>query len=308
MRPVFAYEATMSRSFLKGFLLVVGASVLWGAMGAVVQYVFSVPSGFTALGLVTLRQLSAGVLFVAAASCFMPRAVWRIFKEPKTVLDIALSGCLIFGGHYGFFQSIYYSNAGTGAVLLTLVPLLAAVWNAVRHHRFVSPVEAACFVLAATGVALIVTDGDFGKLKFSPLAIGWGLVAALFSTAYLIQPVAVIRRVGVIPVTAWGILTGGLIASVFCHPWTMDIHWTLPVAASFAFIVVFGTVVAFYCYMSGLKYMSPVVMGLLNCAEPLSAFLFSILFLGDRFGIWQCAGVAMVLANVCLLTLAPQRR
>ena len=59
--------------------------------------------------------------------------------------------------------------------------------------------------------------------------------------------------------------------------------------------------------MSGLKYLSPVVMGLLNCAEPLSAFLFSIIFLGDRFGAWQCLGVAMVLANVCLLTLAPRR-
>ncbi len=298
----------MSRSFLKGFLLVVGASVLWGAMGAVVQYIFSVPSGFTALGLVTMRQLAAGLLFVAAATCFMPRAVWGVFRDPRTVAEIVVSGVLVFGGHYGFFQSIYYSNAGTGAVLLTLVPLLAAGWNAVRHRRLVSPVEMICFVLASAGVALIVTDGDFGQLKFSPLAIGWGLVAALFSTAYLIQPASVIRRVGVIPVTAWSILTGGLIASVFCHPWSLDIHWTVPVAASFAFIVVFGTVVAFYCYMSGLKYMSPVVMGLLNCAEPLSAFLFSILFLGDRFGLWQCAGVAMVLANVCLLTLAPPRR
>ena len=58
----------MSRPFLKGFLLVVFASILWGAMGTVVQYLFSVPSGFTALGLVTLRQLAAWTIFVAAAS------------------------------------------------------------------------------------------------------------------------------------------------------------------------------------------------------------------------------------------------
>ena len=50
------------------------------------------------------------------------------------------------------------------------------------------------------------------------------------------------------------------------------------------------------------------VLSLLNCAKPLSAFLFSILFLGDRFGFWQCIGVAQVLANVCLLALAPCRR
>lgn len=297
----------MSRPFLKGFLLVVGASILWGAMGTVVQYLFSVPSGFTALGLVTLRQLCAGTIFVAAASLFMPRAMWGIFKEPKTLLDIALAGVFVFCGHYGFFQSIYYSNAGTGAVLLTLVPLFSGIWIAIRHHRFVTPVEMVCFILATVGVALIVTDGDFGKLKFSPLALVWGIVAAVFSTAYIIQPAGVIRRVGVIPVAAWSILVGGLIASTVCPPWTLSVNWSLDVAAAFGFIVLFGTVIAFYCYMSGLKYLSPVVMGLLNCAEPLSAFLFSILFLGDRFGLWQSVGVAMVLANVCLLTLVPRK-
>ena len=297
----------MSRPFLKGFLLVVFASILWGAMGTVVQYLFSVPSGFTALGLVTLRQLAAGTIFVAAASLFMPKAMWGIFKNPRDLLDIVTAGIFVFAGHYGFFQSIYYSNAGTGAVLLTLVPLLSGVWIALRHHRFVTPVEAVCFLLAAAGVAVIVTDGDFSRLQFSPLAIAWGLVAAVFSAAYLIQPAGIIRRVGVIPVVAWSILIGGVIASSVCRPWTLDIRWTADVAASFGFIVIFGTVLAFYFYMSGLKYLSPVVMGLLNCAEPLSAFLFSIIFLGDRFGAWQCLGVAMVLANVCLLTLAPRR-
>ena len=119
----------MSRPFLKGFLLVVFASILWGAMGTVVQYLFSVPSGFTALGLVTLRQLAAGTIFVAAASLFMPKAMWGIFKNPRDLLDIVVAGIFVFAGHYGFFQSIYYSNAGTGAVLLTLVPLLSGLFG-----------------------------------------------------------------------------------------------------------------------------------------------------------------------------------
>ena len=297
----------MSRSFLLGTLLVITASVLWGAMATVVQHVFASGCGFTSLGLVTLRQLSAGVIFVLLASLFMPRAVWGIFRDARTVGAIALNGILIFGAHYGFFQSIYYSNAGTGAILLTLVPLFSAVWIAFRERRFVSLVEVVCFILATAGVVLIVTDGDFGSLRFSPLALVWGVACALFSTAYIIQPVRVIRKVGVIPVAAWGFLAGGLCASLICPPWTVEVNWTLDTLLSFGFIVLFGTIAAFYLYLSGLRYLSPVVIGLINCAEPLSAFVFSMLFLGVELGLWQAAGVALVLSNVVLLTLARPR-
>ena len=60
--------------------------------------------------------------------------------------------------------------------------------------------------------------------------------------------------------------------------------------------------------MSGLKYVSPVMAGLLNCTEPLSAFLFSILLLGDTLGLAQFVGILLVMANVCLLALAKGRR
>ena len=49
------------------------------------------------------------------------------------------------------------------------------------------------------------------------------------------------------------------------------------------------------------------MIGLINCAEPLSAFVFSMLFLGVELGLWQAAGVALVLSNVVLLTLARPR-
>lgn len=66
----------------------------------------------------------------------------------------------------------------------------------------------------------------------------------------------------------------------------------------------FGTVAAFWLYLTGLKYISPVVSGLVVCLEPLSAIVFSIVLLGDVLGLWQAVGVVLVLANICLLALA----
>ena len=297
----------MNRLFFLGFLLTVIASIFWGAMGTAVQHLFLVKSGFSALGLVTLRQLSAGLLFVAIGTILMPRKMWSVFSDRKLLFEIVVSGVLVFLAHFCFFRSIFYSNAGTAAIFLTLNPLLAGIWLALFRGRQMSAVELVCMVLAALGVTLMVTDGDFTGLKFSAMAVVWGLCSAVFATAFSIQPQKPSSKIGVTVVIAWAFLFGGLIASVFCPPWTLEINWNLTVAADFSFIVLFGTVAAFWLYLTGLKYISPVVSGLVVCLEPLSAIVFSMVLLGDILGFWQTVGVVLVLANICLLALARQR-
>lgn len=297
----------MKKNVFFGMVFIAIAGILWGAMGSAVQYLFSLNVGFDPLRLVTLRQISAGVLFVAFGTVLLGRKMWNFFARPRDAFDVLVSGLLIFGAHYTFFEAIYYSNAGTAAILLTLVPLICAVWIAVREQRAPRLVETVCFLLASAGVSLIVTDGDFSSLKFSALSLVWGLASAGFAAAYCLQPLAVISRIGVTPVVAWGIFFGGVAASCMCAPWRIEIAWSLPVSGAFAFVVIFGTVAAFWLYLRGLKWVSPVVAGLLNCMEPLSAFLFSILLLSDTLGWWQSLGVALVLSNVCLLALTRRK-
>lgn len=136
----------MNRLFFLGFLFTVIASVFWGAMGTAVQHLFQIKSGFFALGLVTLRQLSAGVLFVAIGTLIMPRKMWSIFNDRKLLLEILTSGALVFLAHFCFFQSISYSNAGTAAIFLTLNPMLAGLWLTLVRGTKMSSVECICAV------------------------------------------------------------------------------------------------------------------------------------------------------------------
>ena len=177
----------VDRSNLAGVALVLLAGILWGAMGTSVQYLFSSGAFETPLELVTLRQLCAGSLFVLVMSLVRPRAIWRLWTDRRMVIDAAVSGALLFGAHNAFFESIYYSNAGTGAILLVTVPLWCGLWSAIVNRRPVPRLEIACFLLAAAGVSLIVTDGDFSGLVFSPMAIVWGLVSSFMAAAYNIQ-------------------------------------------------------------------------------------------------------------------------
>ena len=195
----------VDRSNLTGVALVLLAGILWGAMGTSVQYLFSSGAFETPLELVTLRQLCAGSLFVLVMSLVRPRAIWRLWTDRRMVIDAAVSGALLFGAHNAFFESIYYSNAGTGAILLVTVPLWCGLWSAIVNRSPVPRLEIACFLLAAAGVSLIVTDGDFSGLVFSPMAIVWGLVSSIMAAAYNIQSKRLVARAGVVPALAWGL-------------------------------------------------------------------------------------------------------
>ena len=292
---------SVNRSNLAGVSLVLLAGILWGGMGTAVQYLFTSGAFASPTELVTLRQLCAGFLFVAVMSLVKPKAIWRVWTEKRMIVDAAVSGALIFGAHNTFFQSIYYSNAGTGAILLVTVPLWCGLWSAIVNRKPVPKIEIACFLLAAAGVSLIVTDGDFSDLVFSPMAIVWGLVSALLAAAYNIQSKRFVIRAGVVPALAWSLVFGGVWSSILCPPWTVSVDWTIGSGGAFAFIVLFGTMFAFWSFLAGLRHVTPVVAGLLNSAEPLAGYFFSMMLLGDVLGFWQFMGIALVLANVALL-------
>lgn len=73
--------------------------------------------------------------------------------------------------------------------------------------------------------------------------------------------------------------------------------------SAFTYVVLIGTVVAFWCYLSSLKYVSAVIVGLMVCFGPLSAYLLSVFSFDLRIGLWEAAGICLVLLNVLVLSL-----
>lgn len=259
-------------SFSKGIGLAIAASVFWGSMGVCAQYL--------------LQQCS-----------FTP------LKDIRTTVGILVAGLLILVSQLTFMLAVAASNAGTAAIVLTLVPLICAFWLSITEKRPLTMREGICFVLAASGVFLIVTKGNFSTLDLSFAGVLWGFVSAIFSAAYSIQPRKLIMKVGVGPVVGFGMLFGGLVASVMNPPWTMNVQWTVLSVSAFTYVVLVGTVAAFWCYLSSLKYVSAVIVGLMVCFEPLSAYLLSVFAFDLRIGMWEGAGICLVLLNVLVLSL-----
>ena len=299
-------EPLLPSHYLAGILLCATAGLCWGGLATACQFLFR-SGAIGPLELSSLRLLVSGALFVLIGVALRTPGMGAVFRSARDLRQVAASGLLLYSAHQTFFLAVYYANAGTGAIYLCTVPLLSAVWLAFSEGRRLTATDALCFALSVAGVALIVTDGDFTSLKFSPLSVLWGVLSVFAATAYAIYPREVTRRLGVTPVVSWSMVAGGLASLASARPWQAEIAWALPAVLSFAYIVLFGTIIAFWCYIKSLTWVSPVIVGLVVCLEPTSAYFFSALILGETMTLTQCAGVALVLLNVVILALGRQR-
>lgn len=159
-----------------------------------------------------------------------------------------------------------------------------------------------CCAIAFFGVVFIVSKGDLTSFDFNWNTVFWGLVSAVFAVIYSIQPKPLIEKYGVEPVVSWGIFSAGVASFIVLRPIDAMLSLTPNGWLALGFIVVFGTAAAFWMYLYSLKYLSPVVVGLIVCIEPLSAFLFGVMFMNLHLGLLETLGVIMVLANVVILS------
>ena len=66
-------------------------------------------------------------------------------------------------------------------------------------------------------------------------------------------------------------------------------------------IIAFGTVAAFWCYLKSTEYVIPSITAILGSFEPLSAVVLSVIILGATFNSYELLGAAAILANMLIL-------
>ena len=84
-------------------------------------------------------------------------------------------------------------------------------------------------------------------------------------------------------------------------PWNFAGVLDAASVAVFIYVVLFGTVIAFWSYLESLKYIRPSAVGILSSIEPLSAVLLSTVLLAVPFGLTESIGVALILLSIALL-------
>jgi drug/metabolite transporter (DMT)-like permease len=286
----------------KGLSMVLLGAVLWGVSGTAAQVLFQ-RDGFDPGWLVSTRMSASGILLllaVAIRSGYKPVfSVWGNTKDSRRLILFGILGLL--GVQYSYFASIQYGNAATATLLQYLGPVFITVYLAFRRRSMPNRWESIAVVLALIGTFFLVTNGKWHGLSVSTPAVVWGLISALTLSFYTLYPKGLLQSYGSATTLGWAMVIGGLVMAFKNPPWHFVGYSSFGAWWLVGFVVLFGTLIPFYLYISSLNYISASEASLLACGEPLSAAIVAMAFLHVNMGAFAVFGGLCILATVVIL-------
>ena len=291
----------MNRTQKTGYVLTVFGAVCWALSGACGQYLFD-HRGLDADWLVTVRLTMAGLLLVLYSLGRWRGDAVRIFRDKR-----AVGGLLVFAVfgmamcQYSYFRSIELFNAATATTLQYTGPALVLLWLALREKRMPTRRELVAVCCAMGGAFLLATHGEPSQMALSPKALLWCVLAAVSVAVYSVQPRGLIAQFGTMPVTGFGMLLGGLGLCVIFRPWHVVGQWDVVTILGMLYIIIFGTICAFCCYLEGVRRIGAAKGSILAAVEPVVSAVLSVFWLGVPLAGMDFGGIALIVAAMVLL-------
>ena len=309
MRERIAEGASVfRRRHTKGVLCALVGAALWGFSGACAQFLLAnydiTPSFITAV-----RMLGAGALFLAVLVVRNRAQLRAMLGDRRTVGQLAVFGGVgLFLCQITYTIVIGYTNAGTATVLQTTGIAFVMLATCLFMRRLPRVREIVGLVAAVAATWLIATQGDPSALSLPLVGLIWGIANGLSVAFYIMYPKKLFARWGSFAVTGLGMLAGGVVATAvyfggaaFGQPLALPALDAAGLLVFAAFIVI-GTFAAFALYLHGVSVVGSVQGSLLGAVEPVSATVFSALWLATAFTGADLAGCALMIAMVFLVT------
>jgi drug/metabolite transporter (DMT)-like permease len=288
---------------LKGFTLAIFAAALWGISGTFGQFLFQ-QRGINVEWLITVRMLISGALLLLISLLGKNKDLWNIWKNKKDAIQLLLFSITgMLAVQYTYFAAIKHSNAATATVLQYVGPVLIVIYLAIINSKLPKPMDYLAIAMAIIGAFLLVTHGDINNLIISRLALFFGLASAVTLAVYTLQPIRLLNKYSSIVIIAWGMIIGGIAFSFIKPPWSIEGTWDIYTYNYVVFIVILGTLVPFYAYLTAVKFIGGQKASLLASAEPLSATIMAVVWLNVPFTLIDWVGSICIISTVFLLSL-----
>ena len=294
---------------IRGFILVIVGASFWGIGGTVSQRLFQ-EHGMGVDWLVTVRLLGAGTLLLLLSWLFgNRRQILKIWQDRKSVIQLLIFS--IFGMlavQYTYMASIEAGNAAVATLLQYLGPVFILFYALATGKSKLNIHTVVAVFLALCGTFLMLTNGSWQNLAVPARAIIWGVASGVALAFYTVYPISLLERFGSLVVIGWSMIIGGIGMSFKHPPWVFDAsEWTGETVSYLLFVLIFGTMLAFWFYLDSLQYLSPQVTSLLANVEPLMSIVSSIFWLGMSFGFWQMIGMFLIIFLVIYLSFTKDK-
>ena len=291
----------MKKNDNTGMLSTFVGGTLWGINGVMGNYLF-LNKNVTTPWLIPYRLILAGFLLLGYLYYKKGSKIFDILKNPKDLVQIVLFGFIgMLGTQYTYFSAIQFSNAAIATVLTYFGPTLVLIYMCLREKRKPLKYEIVSICLSSFGVFLLATHGDITSLQISFKALIWGILSALSVVFYTVQPESLLKKYGASIVVAWGMMIGGIFIAFVTKPWNISVTFDFVTFLVLMLIIVFGTIIAFILYLTGVNIIGPTKASIIACIEPVAATICAILFLGVTFDFLDVIGFLCIISTIFIV-------
>jgi len=264
----------MKKNNNTGMLSTFVGGTLWGVNGVMGNYLFLHKNVITPW-LIPYRLILAGFLLLGYLYYKKGSQIFDILKNPKDLLQIVLFGLIgMLGTQYTYFSAIQFSNAAIATVLTYFGPTLVLIYMCLREKRKPLKYEIVSICLSSFGVFLLATHGDITSLQISFKALVWGILSALSVVFYTVQPESLLN---------------------------INVIFDFVTFLVLMLIIVFGTIIAFILYLTGVNIIGPTKASIIACIEPVAATICAILFLGVTFDFLDVIGFICIISTIFIV-------
>ena len=272
------------------------AGVCWGFVGTFAR--FAVERGVDPSEIAFWRAVFAGATFTLWNFLGARRRIERADRGRLLAFATLGLGLLVLSNQ----KSIAHGGAGFGAIFLYAAPVWVALHGKFFRRERLSGLKAAALLATLLGVLGVGALGG-GEMRFSTLALVWGVVSGL---SYALLYVLGRPYYAKYPAALWN-GSAFVIAAVMLAP-LVEFHPKDGVAwAGIAAGGVVSTVLSYAFYAWGLKRTNATMASILCSSEPVVAIAAAYLVWGETMSAWGYASSALVLVGVTLAAFAESR-
>lgn len=251
-----------------------------------------------------LRALVAGAGLLAVAAV-LRRPLPQDAQTWLSLLGVGLSATSL--GFTGMFLAGGLVSPGLATVVANVQPLIAAVLAYFVLTERLGRRRRTGLVLGFAGIVLVALPGFGGGANSTPLGVAYVLLGALGVAVGNVLLKRLAGKVDLWMATGWQFVLGSvplfLAAQIFES--SAHITWTPTFVAVLLVLSLLGTALAFVLWFSLLQRSELTRLNTFTFLTPLFALLLGAVFFGERVGLIEGAGMALILAGVWWISRKP---
>lgn len=285
---------------IKGYLLLVSATILWGLSGAVSKYFFN--QAMSPLILAMVRLTGSSLLLMPFLLLSNPSLLHLDRGDIKRLIlfGIVGIGCVQFS----YLFTISRLNVATAVFLEYLAPVFIAIYAVWWKKESLGRPGVTALLLALVGSSLIIAGQALAGLLHYWIGLLSGFAAGLTFAFYILYGKMLLGRYNSWAVLAYGELFGAIPFWFLAPPWMLwHQHYGWQTWIFFGYIIIFATLIPFGLTLMGLRYLKPAPASITMMLEPVMAGVFAFLLLGEMLNGMQLVGCCLILGAVIVLNL-----